>query len=443
MKMRIAALLLLLPFFSLADAERSARVDVTSLPEGAAVTVDGIDRGFTPLTLFDLAEGPHHVKLRMSGYVENNQTVKIGRGAVQTVHADLTPEKGLLILKSDPDGCNVTINGISYGLTPLLVTDLDVGRVHTVEFSKAGYRSSRAEIRFSGRRPQVREEKLLLDSGVIDVITEPAGVKVTVNGIDRGVSPVTVTGVPKGRATVKLALNGYVGEVRELAVKAGETETLSVSLKALPGTLHLDSVPAGARFYLNGESRGTGPVTIASLKPGSYDVRVELEGYGTVDKTVVLGNGESVREEFRLSNVMGRLEIRTDPPGAQIVFDGKTLGTSANAGDKLYSDVFAVENVLEGEHVLVVRKQGYSEEVRHPKIKNSTTSKVNVRLKRVFIPDIEIHTDRGVYRGIHVATRADSVVVEVSLGIQRTFLGSEIRKRIDLIPELMKDEKTP
>ena len=43
------------------------RVSVTSQPPGATVVVDGKDRGTTPITLFDLKPGRHHLKYRLAG----------------------------------------------------------------------------------------------------------------------------------------------------------------------------------------------------------------------------------------------------------------------------------------------------------------------------------------------------------------------------------------
>ena len=45
------------------------RVNITSQPSGATVVIDGMDRGTTPVTLFDLAPGRHHLKYRLAGYV--------------------------------------------------------------------------------------------------------------------------------------------------------------------------------------------------------------------------------------------------------------------------------------------------------------------------------------------------------------------------------------
>ena len=126
---------------------------------------------------------------------------------------------------------------------------------------------------------------------------------------------------------------------------------------------------------------------------------------------------------------MGRLEIRTSPPGSQIVFDGRVLGvTKAQSEKDEFSAVFPIDNVLEGEHSLVVKKEGYAESVRHPKIRNSKTSVANVRLRRLFMPNVEIVTARGEYRGVLVSRTPNEVVLEVSLGITRSFPQAEIRK---------------
>jgi hypothetical protein len=422
----------------LGAGEVPTRVNVTSNPSGASVIIDGIDRGTTPVPVFDLAPGRHHLKYRMAGYVERDRFFRVGEEPVVERNEVLVEETGILLVKTDPAGCSVIAGGVTLGTTPLLITSLPVKDVHDLTLRKAGYQDQVMRVKFDGRTPQVREEKLTLASGIVEIMSEPAGAEVFVNGISRGRSPVKVVGVPKGRALVKFRLDGFEEELRELAVSAGDEQTLSVVLKGLPGTLHLVSVPEGAWFYINDEPRGKSPVSVTGLNPGDYLVRAEKEGFGTVSRTLTLANGASLREEFRLSNVMGRVEVRTDPPGAQILFDSKIVGvTLPNGENSGYSQVFAIENVLEGEHTLVVRKDGYAETVRRATVKNSKTATANVRLRRVFAPDVEIVTARGSHRGVLVtdATTSESVVVEVSPGITRSFPRAEIRKINIIGPE--------
>ena len=416
---------------SLAADEVRPRVNVTSQPSGATVIIDGMDRGTTPVTLFDLAPGRHHLKYRLAGYVERDRFFSTNEtpGPYIEKNEVLEEEKGLLLLKTEPAGCDIQIDGVSVGRTPRLITHLAAKDSYNVRLRKAGYQDQLISVKFDGRKPLVREERMVLASGTIEVISEPAGAEITVNGIVKGRTPLRVTDVPRGRATVKFRLDGFADEIRELAINAGDVQTLPVVMKGLPGTLHLISVPDGARFYVNNEARGKGPLALTGLKPGEYGVRAELEGYGAMTKTIILGNGQSAREEFRLSNVMGRIEVRTSPAGVQVLLDGKPCGiTKSQDPNAEFSDILAIENVMEGEHTLVLKKEGYSDMTGHPKVLSEKTAKFHhLRLARIFTPDVEIVTARGNYQGVLVSRTGDRVEVEVRPGIMQRFAREEIR----------------
>ena len=433
----IAAAVLMLPAFA-ADEVRP-RVNITSQPEGATVIVDGMDRGTTPVTLFDLAPGRHHLKYRLAGYVERDRFFNTNENPGPYIEKNevLEEEKGLLLLKTDPAGCDVQIDGVSVGRTPRLITHLAVNGTYNVRLRKAGYQDQFIKVKFEGRKPLVREEKLVLASGTIDISSEPVGAEVMVNGIVKGRTPLRVTEVPRGRATVKFRLDGFAEEVRELAINAGDVQVLPIVLKGLPGTLQLTSVPDGARFYVNNEAKGRGPLSVPGLKPGEYSVRAELEGYGTMTKTISIDNGQSANEEFRLSNVMGRIEVRTCPVGAQVFLDGKPYGvTRSKDPDAEFSDILTIENVMEGEHTLVMKKEGYSDKTSHPKVQSEKTAKYHhQRLARIFTPDVEIITARGSYQGVLISRSGEWVEIETKPGITQSFARDEIRDIKFLKPE--------
>ena len=406
------------------------RVTITSQPAGASVIIDGMDKGTTPITLFDIKPGRHHLKYRLPGYEERDRFFDTNDGPYIEKNEVLEEVKGLLLLKTDPPDCDIQIDGVSIGRTPRLITHLPARGTYSIRLRKAGYQNQTISVRFDGRKPLVREEKMVLSSGTINVISDPAGAEVVVNGVSQGVTPVKVSQVPKGQAVVKFHLDGFADDTRELQVNAGDVQTLSVSLRALPGTIHLSSVPDGARFYVNNEPRGTSPLTLSNVKPGSYDVRAELEGYGTISKFISIANGGSTNVEFRLSNVMGRLEVRTAPPGATVYLDGKRVGeTKSKDPEAEFSDILPIENVLEGEHTLVLKKDGYADKTTHPVVKNSQTSKFHhQRLTRIFKPDVEIVTSRTTCRGVLLGIKSDYIEIESSPGIHRSFPRDEVRE---------------
>ena len=430
---KVVLLLTLLCFAAFADAPRAARVSVTTRPTGATLSFDGATRGQTPLMLFDVTPGRHHLRFTLPGYREKDVFVTTDEGQVVDFAEDLEEETGLLLLKTDPAGCKIRIDGVSVGETPRFVGNLSVKDTHTILLSKAGYQDQKISVRFQGREVVVREEKMVLDSGVLELKSEPSGAAVVVNGIRRGVTPLAVSGIPKGTAVVKIALEGYKDETREIRMNAGEKESLFLSLVALPGTMHLLSQPGGASFYVNDEPRGAAPITIANLKPGAYKVRCEKEGFGSIEKTITIENGGSVREEFVLSNVMGRIEVRTLPGGADVYLDGKKMGMTKVIGENEISSVFPIGNVPEGDHQLVVRKAGYLDVSRTVRVQSKKTAKHHrVTLKRAFIPNVEVETFDGVMRGVFKSQDEQAIVIEIKPGTTYP-IPRNIVKKVDFL----------
>lgn len=428
--MRTLALLIALwSLAAFAEAPRPIRCDFTSQPDGASVIVDGSMRGVTPLTLYDLAAGRHHVRFSFPNYESADEFVFLQEGSVTQKNAELKPVKGILLVTTEPAGCDLSLDGLSFGATPRLITTLDARDTYRFLLQKPGYQPRPMEVKFNGRTPVVRQETLIVDSGAIEVTSEPEGAEVTVNGIVRGVTPLTVRDVPKGRTTVTFRKDGFEEASRELAMTAGETQTLFIRLRGIPGTLALSSVPEGARFYVNDKPEGKGPVTLKDLSPGAYVIRAELDGHATMTRTINLRNGASAAEEFRLENVMGRLEIRTIPAGVRVLVDGSgNAVTKAKGADTEPSELLSLDNVMRGEHTLTFRRDGYAEVVKHVKVEDRQTCSVNVRLKKLFIPDVEIVTDGGSYRGVLISNSAGGIEIEIKPGVNRMFTQPEIRK---------------
>jgi hypothetical protein len=71
-------------------ATRVGRLIVNTTPPGAIVYVDGQSRGVTPLTLTDVVEGTHTVRVVLDGYLDNQRSVAVTAGSDATITAALT-----------------------------------------------------------------------------------------------------------------------------------------------------------------------------------------------------------------------------------------------------------------------------------------------------------------------------------------------------------------
>ncbi|MCY4075378.1 MAG: PEGA domain-containing protein [Acidobacteria bacterium] len=147
--------------------------------------------------------------------------------------------------------------------------------------------------------------------GWLLVRTSPPGATVTVEGVDRGRTPLSLQDVPYGTHRVGIEAPGYGFETREVTLSAAATvAALSVELvrsgvspaaetrppapaePATPpapviagagagttGSVFVESRPAGARVLIDGEHAGLTPIVVADLPPGRLEVRIEQDGY--------------------------------------------------------------------------------------------------------------------------------------------------------------------
>lgn len=90
--------------FQMVAIQRAGYLTVTSEPDSATVIVDGLLRGFTPLTL-RLEEGSHEIELRKGSHLPQAYTRQIGDGDSLTLATNLQLARSVLIEHFSNTGC--------------------------------------------------------------------------------------------------------------------------------------------------------------------------------------------------------------------------------------------------------------------------------------------------------------------------------------------------
>lgn len=129
----------------------------------------------------------------------------------------------------------------------------------------------------------------------IDIVTDPSGAKVKINGEEKGVSPLTYK-VKSEIGPVKFDLllekEGYK-PVNEEIMLMGPHVKKNYALQPLGRDLELVSVPEGATIYLDGQD--TGEVTNSTLpkvKLGRHTIKVEKKNYQLWQEEVEVSPGQ-------------------------------------------------------------------------------------------------------------------------------------------------------
>jgi hypothetical protein len=118
-------------------------------------------------------------------------------------------------------------------------------------------------------------------SGKISFTSIPSGADIYLDNAFKGLTPLTIDGVPNGRHVVVLRLDRYEDAARNLLI-AGEYGSLSVTTS-----------PAGARVYVDGEMKGVTPATIPGLSAGKHTVLLSVPGYIDLNTTIVVSAGKT------------------------------------------------------------------------------------------------------------------------------------------------------
>lgn len=417
--------------------EPSGQIRVSTDPEKAIIYCDGVRKDESPLTLTGIGPGDHLIRATKGGYREKRQTVTLVEGQKVAVEMKLEPLLGLLLVHSDPSGAEVKIGGADCGKTPLLLSNLALGK-HRVHIAIPGYAAKDVDVDLPDRMPVKIKVKLASDSATLAVSSEPSGADVVVGGILKGKTPCTVERIAAGKSELEVRLAGYKPFKQSLSLAVGQEEKVEALLAPIPSELTVVTLPPKARVYVDDQFKGESPVTLSDLTSGTYRVRAELPGHEPMARTVEMGKSQKLTEEFRLSGNCGSLEITTEPSGVKVIVDGKDGGTTAAKAQETdrVSEPLKVDLLAEGKHQVQLVKKGFFDAALEVEVEREKAVVKHVAMKKRFIPDCEVRTSAKTYRGVLIeVSPAGDVKLELRPGVFETIPGSDIKLRIPIREE--------
>jgi hypothetical protein len=126
--------------------------------------------------------------------------------------------------------------------------------------------------------------------GKIGFSSNPSGANVYLDGVYKGITPITLQNVLIGSHTVKLTKSGYNDISSTVTVSSGQTASVSKTLTTQTGSISVSSNPSGANVYLDGTHKGTTPTTLYNVPTGSHTVKLTKSGYNDVSSTVTVSS---------------------------------------------------------------------------------------------------------------------------------------------------------
>ena len=254
-------------------------VTLTTEPEvGAQVQVDGVLLGTTPLVDVELTPGVRRVELKAERHLDAAHEIDVsGGGERQSFALALTPDWGVVSLRTEPPGATVLVDGAEAGVTPAALEVMS--GEHELEVRLAGYNAWSTRLLVEPNQPQELPDVTLAKAdGRVEVASNPSEATVSVNGEFRGRTPLSLRLSPERAHRLTLSKPGYETLTRELSVAADSGRRLQLDLAPQLGEIQVASTPANAEVWVDGERRGATPVTL-ELTSVSHEIEIRQAGF--------------------------------------------------------------------------------------------------------------------------------------------------------------------
>lgn len=244
-----------------------------------------------------------------------------------------TPATGAVTVESEPAGADIFIDGRALGKTPSTLSLVEGKHQLTVQL---GARTQQLPLTIAGNTRMVHHitwpddaasVNASLATGSIRITSEPSTGTVLVDAIDRGTTPLTVSGLSVGRHDVVVRM-GSVIQRRTLQVDANTTTALvitGVDAGVASGWLAATAA-APLRISEQGKLIGTTESERIMLPAGDHTFEFSSDPLGfTATRTVKVSAGQTASLAVQLPRVPVSLNA---VPWAEVWVDGQALGAT-------------------------------------------------------------------------------------------------------------------
>lgn len=236
-------------------------------------------------------------------------------------------------------------------------------RDHDYRISAVGYFDTTLRVRVPAGDSSTVAVSLRPHVGDLLVETDPPGARISLDGRERGLSPIRIPDLASARRhSLEASMSGRETIRRSLAVTEGTVTTTRIELPKARRSVYVASEPPGARVLVDGTARGETPVVLADFPLGKATIGFRREGMAALDTVVDVGEDTREVRVVLANEPRGVLVIQGDRP-ARIFVDGALVveGVQNSGPVSLDGGSHQVQVILAGGQVidttLVVRSR--------------------------------------------------------------------------------------
>lgn len=258
--------------------------------------------------------------------IEESKVYKLTlTGGSQTVNDVIEAKTEFVVFTTTPAGAEIYISDKLRGISPLTIPLLEGN--YTCKIEKSLYQSIEFDIKIvAGNTIDINKTLQELDiyGNVILKSDEFAGIFIDNKNVGSGSYQNRLI---EGVHIIEFRADNYKTFTKEILIVANREYKIERFLEAKLGTISIQSTPAGASIFVDGEFAGTTPKFVRDIKVGKRQITVEKDGYASNTKTIDVLYDKTAEYNFDL--IVGRkVTIITEPEEADIYVNDAIIGQS-------------------------------------------------------------------------------------------------------------------
>ncbi len=198
-----------------------------------------------------------------------------------------------------------------------------------------------------------RRDELRRKTGTLKINVSETSAQISVDGKVIGTSPLTApVRTTLGKHLVAIEKPGFERFTKEVEVSGSGSMSVDANLQVTRGGTVSVTIQGGAEVLtviIDDQEVGPSPYT-GPLSVGSHKVSARSQTLSTATVTIDIQMGSTTGVELVTRRAGGTLTVRIDGGKGDIFVDGEKVGSDSFEGE-----------VAEGEHTLVVKRDGYED----------------------------------------------------------------------------------
>ena len=235
----------------------------------------------------------------------------MGKGVQRTEVVSSTPAPprkrvGSIYIKTKPPNAFIKIDGLAYRPNQQdRIRDLSPGD-HHVEVSRDGFVTASKTV-YVTTDATVNVYFELITTPRINIVSEPVGAFIKINGKDAGRTPRSSIELDPGNYTVGISFYSYENFTKSLLLEPGDTLDLTANLIRKAGVIDFRSIQP-ASFTLTGQDgavayKGTTPSLLEKVDTGKYELMLESDGFISVKKNITVSHRDTLITNIKMASI--------------------------------------------------------------------------------------------------------------------------------------------